>query len=592
MSQGVPSKSALESAIDELLGILWRASTADVCCYMSVVWIKQGPDAVKDFGLSSPQRQTFYLLGLLMTTPEPETAEPLSKDDWKRIIELLERITASYVYEPIQKTVAGEVDAAKANVAAAAFIQYFMSGRLAVAEQLERLIREFHVPFDEQIRLKTGVSATEALEVVEWMRDTLVEQWEDGKMKRDAAHEMHQQTMDLLTAGAPESFVDNLAAWQASPAFHVAQSTAQAYLDFSRYLNCIPRPTFADKCGEQLAEAFLRMFAMRRGETQGFRYFASSKPPNPAEFAPLFILEGDRVCVPLHAMLYNALLDSFDELLRTDDGLRDRYLKRRADYLEERANSLVASMFPTASVRINTYFETPKQQFEHDGLILVGRALIPIEEKSSEMPTPSRDPERYFGRLTQHFKSNRGIQHGYDQANRIIDLVSAATGPVLLYDERGKIVAEIAPGSVTETFPIVVTLESFGMLATDLTLMLKVPAGKEYPWVVNLFDLETLVDGFVRRGLTGDDFLHYLRQRRAIQGHVLTDDELNLAGQYIVERNLPTGQPGVVTIVASYASVFDDLYFEQHGVESDSMAGAVPGGVSMGSRENSDYIAR
>jgi hypothetical protein len=543
--------------------------------------MKQGPDAVKDFGLSSPQRQTFYLLGLLMTTPEPETVEPLSETDWKRILELLESITASYVYEPMQKAIAGEVDAAKANVAAAAFIQYFMSGRLAVAEQLERLIRAFHVPFDEQIRVKTGTSATEALEVVEWMKETLIAQWEDGIKKHKAAHEMHQRTMDTLSAGDPELFAQNLSAWQASPAFEVAQGTVQAYFDFSRYLNCIPRSTFVDRFGEQRVEAFLRTFAMRRGETQSFRYFASSEPPNPAEYAPLFTLEGDRVCAPMHAMLYNALLDSFDELVRADDGLRDRYLKRRADYLEERANALIASMFPVVSLRIDTYFETPKQQFEHDGLILVGGALIPIEEKSSEMTTPSRDPERYFGRLTQHFKSDRGIQHGYDQANRIVDLVSSATLPVLLYDERGKIVAEIPPGSVAETFPIVVTLESFGMLATDLTLMLNVPAGKSYPWVVNLFDLETLVDGFVRRGLTGDDFLRYLRQRREIQGHVLTDDELNLAGQFIVEKNLPSGQPGEVKFVASYSSVFDDLYFEQHGVESNSMAGAVPGGVSM-----------
>jgi SEC-C motif len=581
MSESTPSEpTPLEPAIDELLGILRRASTADVCCYVSVIWMKQGPDAVKDFGLSSPQRQTFYLLGLMMTTPEPETVEPLSEDDWKRIFELLEAITTNYVYEPMQKIVAGEIDADKANVAAAAFIQYFMSGRLAVAEQLERLIRAFHVTFDEPIRAKAGISATETLEIVNWMKEALIERWGDGLKTAQAAHEAHQQSIDLLTAG-PGSFPENLAAWQASPEFDATQDAVQAYFDFSRYLNCIPRATFVERFGEERTEAFLRTFAMRRGETHGFRYFASSEPPNPAEYAPLFMLEDDRVCAPMHAMLYNALFDSFDELLRLDDTLRNRYLERRADYLEERANSLIASLFPNASISLNTYFETPKQQFEHDGLILSGGALLPIEEKSSEMTTPSRNPERYFERLKQHFKSDRGIQHGYDQANRVIDLVTSATKPVPFYDQRGNVIAEIMPGSVTEMFPIVVTLESFGMLATDLTLMLNVPAGKAYPWVVNLFDLETLVDGFLRKGLTGDDFLRYLRQRREIQGHVLTDDELNLAGQFIVERNLPMGKPGTTTFVASYASVFDDLYFEQHGVENDSMAGAIPGGVIM-----------
>lgn len=581
MPQSPPPKpTPLEPAIDELLVILRRASTADVCCYVSVIWMKQGPDAVQEYGLSSPQRQTFYLLGLMMTTPEPDDVAPLSEVDWKRIIELLETITTIYVYEPMQKTVTGEIDAAKASVASAAFIQYFMSGRLAVAEQLERLIRAFHVPFDDEIRAKTGISATGTLQVVDWMKETLVAQWEDGVEKHEAAHKMHQQTIDLLTDGSG-SFPERLAAWQASPEFEAAQDVVQAYFDFSRYLNCIPRTRFVERFGEEQTNAFLQTFAMRRGETQGFRFFASSDPPNPAEYAPLFMLEGDRVCAPMHAMLYNAVLDSFDDLLRANEQLRTRYLERRADYLEKRANSLIASMFPNSTISLNTYFETPKQQFEHDGLILAGGALLPIEEKSSEMTTPSRNPERYFDRLKQHFKSDRGIQHGYNQANRIIDLVTSSKTTVPFYDENGKVIAEIAPGSVTETFPIVVTLESFGMLATDLTLMLNVPAGKNYPWVVNLFDLETLVDGFLRKGLTGDDFLRYLRQRQEIQGHVLTDDELNLAGQFIVEKSLPKGNGGTVTFVASYASVFDDLYFEQHGVQMDSMVGAVPGGVTM-----------
>jgi len=581
MNQASPSKPlALEPAIDELLDILQRASTADVCCYVSVIWMKQGPDVVEDFGLSSPQRQTFYLLGLMMTTPEPETVEPLSKDDWKRIVELLEAITASYVYQPMQKIVAGNIDADKANVAAMAFIQYFMSGRLAVAEQLERLVRAFHVPFDDQIRAEKGISATEALEVVEWMKEALVEQWEDGLKRHQAAHDAHQQSIRILANG-PASFPENLAIWQASPEYEATQKVVQAYWDFSRHLNCIPRIILVERFGEQRAEAFLQMFAMRRGEAQGFRYFASSDPPNPAEYAPLFLLENDRVCAPMHAMLYNALFDSFDEFLRTDAKLQSRYLSLRSDYLERRANSLIASLFPAATTFLNTYFETPKQQFEHDGLILVGESLLPIEAKSSEMTAPSRNPERYFERLKQQFRSDRGIQHGYDQANRVIDLVTVATEPVLFYDQRGDISAEIIPGTVTETFPIVVTLESFGMLAIDLTLMLNVPAGKDYPWVVNLFDLETLVDGFLRKGFTGDDFLRYLRRRRQTQGRVISDDELNLAGQFIVEGDLPKGKPGTVTLVTSFASVFDDLYFEKHGVESDSMARTLPGGVTM-----------
>lgn len=579
-SQPPPPKSVLEESIDELLAILRRATTVEVCGYVSAIWMKQGPEAVKDTGLSSPQRQTFYLLGLLMTTPESDAKLSLSKADWKRVFELLNAIVDSYVHSTMEKVVAGDVDPAKAQAASLAFLQFYMSGRLAVAEQLVRLIEAFYVPFDDRIHAATGISATEALEMVEWLKETLIALWEDGAERLAAAKTLQSDTVEMLFGG-PESYDEKLAAWQTSEEFEDAEQVVRDWFDWSRYPNCVPHAAFAAKFGEERTAAFLRLFALRRGGTTGFRYFASSAPSNPAELSPLFVIEGDRICAPMHAMLYNGLYDSFDDILRADHGIRDRYLKKRSDYLEVRANALIASLFPQASVSLNTYYETPKAQFEHDGLLLAGDALIVVEEKSSEMKTPSRDPERYFERLTQHFKSNVGIQHGYEQANRVIDLVSAATERVPFYDENGAVIATIDPKAVRETFAICVTLESFGMLASDLTMMLKVQAGKEYPWVVNLFDLETLVDGFLRKGLTGSDFLRYLRHRRAHQGRVVSDDELNITGQFIVEKKLPTPPPGTVHVVNDYANIFDDLYLEQHGVKGHYMDGAVPGGVSM-----------
>ncbi len=546
--------------------------------------MKQGPEAVKDTGLSSPQRQTFYLLGLLMTTPEPDATVSLTKAEWKRIFELLNAIVDSYVYSTMGKIVAGEVDADKAHAASLAFMQFYMSGRLAVAEQLVRLVEAFYVPFDERIRAAAGISATEALEIVEWMKEKLIGLWKSGIEKLAAAKALQSESVEMLVGG-PEPFEEKLAAWQASPEFETAGQIVRDWFDWSRYPNCIPRADFVANFGDEKTAAFLRLFALRRGETNGFRYFASSDPSNPAELSPLFLIEGERVCAPTHAMLYNGMYDSFDDILRADDGTRDKYLKKRSDYLETRANALIASLFPNANVSLNTYYETTKAQFEHDGLLLADDALLVIEEKSSEMKTPSRDPERYFERLTQHFKSNVGIQHGYEQANRVIDLVSAATEPVPLYDAHGDVLATIDPKAIRDSFAICVTLESFGMLASDLTVMLKVPASKEYPWVVNLFDLETLVDGFLRKGMTGSDFLTYLRHRRTYQGRVISDDELNIAGQFIVEKKLPTPPPGTIHFVNDYANVFDDLYFEQHGVEGHFMDGAVPGGVSMDLKE-------
>jgi len=548
--------------------------------------MEQGPGVVADTGLSSPQRQTFYLLGLLMSTPEPEIEEPLPTGSWERIFILLNAITDSYVNAMKKAMVIKSVDPLKAKVASMAFIQRFMSGRLAVAEQLEHLIRSLCTPFDEQIQATVGTSATEALEIVEWMREKLIELWEAGFEKVAAAKAMQSKTVEMLFSG-PESETEKLKAWQASEDFKKAQVIAQDAFSFMRYVNCIPIQRFIERFGQERTDAFLRTFALRRRFDKDFRYFASPKPPNPAELAPLIIVENDKVCVPMHAMLYNALYDTFDELLSSDHNLRDRYFKGRSNYLEARANALLAGLFPNASVVLNTYYETAYAENEHDGLILADRSLLVLEMKSSEMKTPSRDIERCFRNLTDHFKSNRGIQHAYDQTNQVISIVESTSKPIRFYDELGAVAAEIDPKNVDEMFSICVTLESFGILAVDLTLLLNVSASKPYPLVINLYDLEALVDGFQRKGLSGKDFLRYLRQRRNSQGRLVSGDELNLAGKFIADGALPNIPEGTFVLVADdYANIFDDLFFEKHGVKSNLVAGAIPGGVQMDLRES------
>jgi hypothetical protein len=578
-----PKLTPLDAAIDELLGILASAATIEICIRVSTIWISQGPEAVQKTGLSSPQRQTFYLLGLLMTTPEPLTQKPLPKGSWERIIGLLNVITDSYMKTAIAGVETGGIDPKKSSVAALAFAQRFMSGRLAVAEQLERLVRGSCAPFDENLRAKCGISATEALEMVDWMKDALIERWENFEGQKNAEDALMKTGIDMIKVG-------KLEAWQASDEFKAAQAEAIHLLnnrnEMTLYANCVAIAKFNERFGNERTETFLRLFALRRGEVNGFRYFASPKPPNPTELAPLVIVEEKRVCAPMHAMLYNAVYDTFDDMLREMTDVKEKYLKTRGVYLEERVHSLIASMFPNVLVRLEKYYETNKQGNEHDGLLVVGRSLLVMEEKASEMKTPSRDVERSFRNLTDHFKSNRGIQHAYNQANRVIDIVNAASSAVAFYDAKGNVAAKIDPSMIDESFAICVTLESFGMLATDLTMILEVPADHDYPWVVNLYDLETLVDGFKRKGLSGDDFLRYLRHRRDFQGRLVSDDELNLAGQFISNGKMASPPRGTVELVMDSAQVFDDLYLQQHGFEGTYMTDAVTGGVTMDLRKS------
>jgi len=580
-----------DEAIDEVVQLLGRTSTVEICGYVSTLWMKQGKEVADDASLSSPQRQTFYVLGLAMTTPEPHKEVPLPRGSWERILRLLNVITDSYMHDNMKAVVIDGVDHKKAHVAAVAFLQRFMSGRLAVAEQIERLIRALHVPFDERIREVLDISASEVLEIASWMLEALIERAERLFKTAAEAKDIQVRTVEDLFSG-PQPYEEKLRAWQVSEDYKIAENTFRSYFVESRYLNCIPAREFVERFGEERTEAFLRNFALRRGSVRDFRYFASPDPPNPAEYAPLFIVSdhdgNELVSAPLHAMLYNAIYDRCDDVLRSDadNKRRERYLKRRSDYLEERANSLIASLFPEASVVLGKYFETDRQGNEHDGLILAGRSLLVLEEKSAEMKTPSRDIERCFRNLSDQFKSNSGIQHGYNQANRIVSIFAERTDPVQLFDERGRVAARIDPATVDETFSICVTLESFGVLAVDVTFLLDTSAGKPYPLVINLFDLESLVEAFQRKGLGGEDFLRYLRQRREAQGRLISDDELNLAGKFIFDGNLPEVPPDTFVFVNSGSEIFDEIFFEKQGVSVKLTDDWVPGGVQMDLRKS------
>ena len=553
-----------------------------------MIWLRQGPEIVKEHGLSSPLRQTFYLQGLMMCTPEPDVEQNLTEEEWARVLELLNIITDSYVASAISSVAAGEVPADRAMVANMAFIQRFMNGRIAVGEQLERVTRGLCSPFDDKLQTEVGISSTDALAIVNWLAEKLIARW--GQIRDSSGAMKKLQKLTLKKFKISESF--SPADLHTTPEYVAAESDIAIMHDGIVHPNCILVSDMEAQFGKEKTAAFLHMFALRRGQCEGsgFRYFASPKPSNPAELAPLVLLpdddgQGERICAPLHAMLYNAVYDSFEDVLGKGEAA-EKYLKKRGEYLELRANELIASLFPEASHVLNEYYETAQAGNEHDGFILVGRTLIVLEEKASEMKMPSRDLERSYRNLKDQFKSNRGIQHAYNQASNVVCLIEDAAEPVRFYDKSGRILVEIPPGSLDEIFTICVTLESFGVLATDLTMLLDVSAGKPYPLVVNLFDLENIVDGFQRKGLGGAGFLRYLRQRRETQGRVISDDELHLAGMFLVNGKLSDPPANTVEFVNNYADLFDDLFYQKHGYDRDSFKNSPPGGVKWDMRES------
>jgi hypothetical protein len=82
-------------------------------------------------------------------------------------------------------------------------------------------------------------------------------------------------------------------------------------------------------------------------------------------------------------------------------------------------------------------FETEDLHHEHDIIIIRKRELYIIEAKASPPIEPFRDSEKSYNRLKRHFQSDKGIQKGFEQANRILRRLQNEGGS-WLYDSRKK----------------------------------------------------------------------------------------------------------------------------------------------------------
>jgi hypothetical protein len=190
-----------------------------------------------------------------------------------------------------------------------------------------------------------------------------------------------------------------------------------------------------------------------------------------------------------------------------------------------------------------------------------------LEAKAGDLSEARRDPIQAFARLHQQFRSDTGIQHAYAQAKRLIDKVRASREPVALYGKDKQIAVEIDPAKVTRFYPIIVTLDNFGMLATDLALLLDKCPDDPYPWVVNINDLELFVDVFVeKRAWDPFKFLQWLEERRDRMSDFQTSDELEIAGVFIKHGSL-NGIPKDAAILnlRTYADIFEDYSHEKLG---------------------------
>lgn len=545
--------------IDALRKLVGQCSTETVAGTISVqlfLW----PD--EDIGLLSPYRELMYLLGLTLTTIEPPNARPFGEDDWKKSKELLERIYSAYAW--MYWPTADEVDHLNEEwrkpreVAMPAFLHYFNSGLMASTEQVRDRIVRYVVPFDPIVEGLFGISAGEMLAAADAIGKRLQNDLnelrrlgETEKTERLAFLDLAEKNQWTLERTRVEA--------QRSP----CKPAVEAYLEALKRVFKTDLCQLSNEIGENLALPFWKAYSSKRGTVKEPKYPTDH---NPAEAKPLILLANTEAMVPSVHSIFTAILNTAElALMRSEE--RDMYLQRRDEVLEQEAARILADFFGSDACIFTSVYESINLQHEHDVVIVWGRRVFVVEAKASPPREPLRDPEKAYVRIRDDFRSKRGIQKAYEQAHRIEDAI--ARGEVVrLHNSQRHEILTLSRETVDRVYCLCITRDNFGMIATDLSLLLEKKLEDPYPWAANVADLENLFDAFKYFGWKADRFCEYLEGRERLHGKASAEDELEFAGYLIAHGNFDRmlqANHEHTMLNPTYSEVFDEIRNARRG---------------------------
>ena len=515
--------------------------------------------------LASPMRQVFFMLGLMLTTVEPDPAKDFGDDEFNQAVPLLNSIFHAYVlmYWPDDHSLSEMPDEwrKRREVAMGTFLHYFNTELTASHSALRERILLYLSPFDQDLISIKSISATQALEVVDWIVESFQESSdrlvdllnEESRKRRSLTEQWKEKGWDLQRLRK-----EAIRTSYQTTATEIAETlTSFMKVDLSE---------LERNLGEDIARAFWDRFVAKRDGHASFTYLTES---NPVEQRPLILLPGGMAMCPSPSFLLTALLEGMEKDILASSS-RDSFLRHRDKALEKEVVRQFERVFPPARLHANI-FETADLQFEHDLVVVWDDTLLVVEAKASSPREPFRDPEKAFTRIRDDFSSDSGLQGAYDQANRLLMHIQSGK-QVDLFDGSHQVAVSIDPRKITSAFGVCVTRDDLGPLAVDLSPLLEKPVSSSYPWAINILDLAYLFDTwqYFRWGPT--ELLRYISQRVKVHGKVTSFDELEVAGFFVEHGSLQSLidlDADRIMLSIDYSDVFDKVY-------ATSLGGAPP----------------
>jgi len=524
----------LDEKIYELKDIITNLNTENVLTYFASSFKFPFLNIFENTQLSSPYMQSLYLIGLLLST-EKKSNKELELSTIVRMKKLLEEIVWQYFFIFLPKVEETDKELSEKwfterEISMPVFLDFFNTGYRRNWWQLKKRIESWYLNYNDFIKSNVGISVEELMNIFFSLLKYL-------QGKGDYVEDKLKKELYMLITNRRYS---------------------KEAMKMLNDLYTIKINDLKDKFNSKVILKFLNIFSIER-ENRDFFYYTEL---NPYSLSPIWRRDKEHIFLAFPDQLLNAMYDFlYDHMEKSE--FRENFYKKRKKESESKCMELYKKMFLDDADYYEGVFETPDSQNEHDGLVIFEGNLIIIEVKSSKVKEPFRDPEKCFVRLKRDFKSDRGLQKAYDQGLNLKNLI-LSNEKTVLFNSNGDSILELKRKDIKNVFINCITAEPLSFLAVNLSLFLDKPAHEPYPWASNLFDLETLIDGFDYLNKTPHDFLEYLKLREKYHQKFYTIDELEIAGFFLnkgeFEKFIDCDK---ICFPPGMANIFDNIYIRQ-----------------------------
>lgn len=509
--------------------------------------------------LMSPQKQYFYLAGLLMSTDDKSNGE-----DTTNILRSLEKdvqdITSDYVKGFIDDEKLYQDDnqeKLKHNlVSMDAFISYFDMGILRYNEQTEDLIKILYAPFDDELEKLTGLAVSDYIDFFHFVTEAM-----------ERARNRMQDSFNEVQAFLNSFDIDETDPEKIDKEFHRLLNFGFDNPDVVLKLqegfagnNKIKRQDIVKRYGDKKSENLLKSFTLER-KKRDFQYYNGD---NPFVSNPLCWLDGETLYSVSPLILLNAIFNRITDVLENPKNkFIKKYQKTKADIVENEFLNCFKSIFNYQAEYHVSVCENPGTQ-EHDIVVEYKEYILIAEVKASKVRVPFFNPEKAYIRIRDHFFSDSGIGCAYNQACLLRNKILSSNDIVLF--ENMKKPFEIHNTQNKKVIPVVLTLNQFGGIAINTSPLLTPEEDQPYPWVCNLHDFQNLIEILQYLKKSSDDFVDYVEWRSRKHKDIMASDELDIVEQYFTNPQIREKSETLFIQNIIEQSLIDKIYFEKFGL--------------------------